>query len=378
MTASTKYDPFARGPFPVGVQTQSWNDEVRGRTLTVEIWYPCTDDYRGLDVDPATMDWFEPGWATDGVSTPERYAPQQAVRDADWRTMDQSAPLVLLIHGWAGFRRESTFVGSHLASHGYVVVSPDVVGTTFAEVNAFLAQQEPLGDPEDLLRHARDNAEVRVGDVSFLIAQSMSRLPVRDERVGVTGASFGGYSSLVSPTADPRVAAIAAMCPANDDSPIVKGSEVFNDLILAPWLSDPATMILAADRDSLLPLYGQLTLAAQLPASRRLVVSMANADHNHFVDDIELGQAWMGEFVGRVAAIFPDAPGNWPLVAMSVQPMERLVPGEVAKRGWRGAILAHFDAWLRDEDAALEAVRDMDALMSSAGVETHTYAIGHD
>jgi len=352
VTASTKYDPFARGPFPVGVQTQSWNDEVRGRTLTVEIWYPCTDDYRGLDVDPATMDWFEPGWATDGVSIPERYAPQQAVRDAERRTMEQPAPLVLLIHGWAGFRRESTFVGSHLASHGYVVVSPDVVGTTFAEVNAFLAQQEPLGDPEDLLRHARDNAEVRVGDVSFLIAQSMSRLPVRDERVGVTGASFGGYSSLVSPTADPRVAAIAAMCPANDDSPIVKGSEVFNDLILAPWLSDPA--------------------------SRRLVVSMANADHNHFVDDSELGQAWMGEFVGRVAAIFPDAPGNWPLVAMSVQPMERLVPGEVAKRGWRGAILAHFDAWLRDEDAALEAVRDMDALMSSAGVETHTYAIGHD
>jgi len=237
VTASTKYDPFARGPFPVGVQTQSWNDEVRGRTLTVEIWYPCTDDYRGLDVDPATMDWFEPGWATDGESTPERYAPQQAVRDAERRTMEQPAPLVLLIHGWAGFRRESTFVGSHLASHGYVVVSPDVVGTTFAEVNAFLAQQEPLGDPEDLLRHARDNAEVRVGDVSFLIAQSMSRLPVRDERVGVTGASFGGYSSLVSPTADPRVAAIAAMCPANDDSPIVKGSEVFNDLILAPWLS---------------------------------------------------------------------------------------------------------------------------------------------
>lgn len=63
-------------------------------------------------------------------------------------------------------------------------MSPDVVGTTFAEVNAFPTQQEPLGDPEDLLRHARDNAEARVGDVSFLIAVSMSRLPVRDERVG--------------------------------------------------------------------------------------------------------------------------------------------------------------------------------------------------
>lgn len=376
MTPET-YDPFTRGPFPVGVETQTWTDAARERTLTVEIWYPCTDAYVGQDLDPAAMDWFVPGWAADGVSTPEELVPQQAVRDAEWRAAEEPFPLVLLIHGWAGFRRESTFLGTHLASHGYVVVSPDVGGTTFPEVDAFLAQQEPLGDPEALLRHARDNAEARVGDIPFLISESVVRLPVRDGRVGVTGASFGGYSSLVSPTADSRVSAIAAMCPANDDSPIVQGSQVFNDLILAPWLSDPATMILAADRDSLLPLYGQLTLAAQLPASRKRVVSLARADHNHFVDDIELGQAWMGEFVGRVAQIFPEGPGDWPLVARSVQPMERLVPGETAKRAWQGAVLAHFHAWLRDDLAAREAIRDMDTLLSTAGVETHTYEVGH-
>ena len=376
MTPET-YDPFARGPFPVGVETQTWTDAARERTLTVEIWYPGTDDYIGHDLDPATMDWFIPGWAADGVSTPEELVPQQAVRGADWRAAEEPFPLVLLIHGWAGFRRESTFLGTHLASHGYVVVSPDVGGTTFAEVDAFLAQQEPLGEPEALLSHARDNAEARVGDVPFLICESIARLPVRHDGVGVTGASFGGYSSLVAPTADARVAAVAAMCPANDDSPIVRGSEVFNDLILAPWLSDPATMILAADRDSLLPLYGQLTLAAQLPATRRRVVSLANADHNHFVDDIELGQAWMGEFVGRVAAIFPDGPGDWPLVARSVQPMERLVPGEAAKRAWQGAVLAHFNAWLRGDPDALEATRDMDSLLSAAGVQTHTYEVGY-
>ena len=373
----TRYDPFARGPFPVGAETQTWTDAARERTLTVEIWYPGADDYIGHDLDPATMDWFVPGWAADGVSTPEELVPQQAVRGAQWRAAVEPFPLVLLIHGWAGFRRESTFLGTHLASHGYVVVSPDVAGTTFADVDAFLGQQEPLGEPEALLRHARDNAEARVGDVPFLICESIARLPVRHDGVGVTGASFGGYSSLVAPTADSRVAAVAAMCPANDDSPIVRGSEVFNDLILAPWLSDPATMILAADRDSLLPLYGQLTLAAQLPATRRRVVALANADHNHFVDDIELGQAWMGEFVGRVAAIFPDGPGDWPLVARSVQPMERLVPGEAAKRAWQGAVLAHFDAWLRDDARALEAMRDMDGLLSSAGVQTHTYEVGY-
>ena len=44
------YDPFARGPFPVGVMTQAWHDARRDRTLDVEIWYPASDAVRGGDL----------------------------------------------------------------------------------------------------------------------------------------------------------------------------------------------------------------------------------------------------------------------------------------------------------------------------------------
>ena len=41
------YDPFARGPFPVGVRTLEL--ARGGRSLPVELWYPATDEYAGKD-----------------------------------------------------------------------------------------------------------------------------------------------------------------------------------------------------------------------------------------------------------------------------------------------------------------------------------------
>jgi len=41
------YDPFVRGPFPVGVRTAQV--EHGARRLPVEVWYPATDEYAGLD-----------------------------------------------------------------------------------------------------------------------------------------------------------------------------------------------------------------------------------------------------------------------------------------------------------------------------------------
>lgn len=372
------YDPFVRGAFPVGVRTEGWHDATRDRRLPVEIWYPATDAYAGQDLDPATWDTFVPVWAADGVASPEEMCVQAAVRDAQLRALDAPAPLVLLIHGWAGFRRESTFIATHLASRGYIVVSPDVTGSTWDDVDAFLVAQEPLGRREALVAHAEASAVDRIADIGFLISTAVERLPVRDGGVGVTGASFGGYSSLVAPTSDARVAAIAAMCPANDDSMVMSGGSVFNARILAPWKSDPATLILAADRDSLLPLYGQLTLLRQLPATRKQVVAMARADHNHFVDDVELGQAWLGEFAERVGRIFPDGPGNWSLIAQCVQSMETLVPGDDAKRAWLGVITAHFDAHLRGEGEASAIISDIDALARQVGVEVTTIGPASD
>jgi pimeloyl-ACP methyl ester carboxylesterase len=83
------------------------------------------------------------------------------------------------------------------------------------------------------------------------------------------------------------------MCPANGDAPLfdTDGGTVTEELE-QPWLRDAAALILAGDRDSLLPLYGQLTVLRGIPASRKQLVVLARADHNHFVDEIDTGQAW--------------------------------------------------------------------------------------
>lgn len=366
------YDPFARGPYPVGVQSQSWHDSTRERTLPVEIWYPASDAFLGQDHDPRTWDRFLPDWAAALEEGEAELASQQAVRDADPRRAEP-APLILLIHGWAGYRREATFLGTHLASHGYLVVSPDVPGSTWAEVDAFLAGQAPVGDPAALREHARSIAEGRVGDIGFLIDRALEALDARPWGVGVTGASFGGFSSLIAPTTDSRVSAIAPMCPANDDAPILAPTRLLGALLEQPWKSDAATLILVADRDSLLPLYGQLGLLRMLPASNKRLVSLARADHNHFVDDIELGHSWMAEFVQQVADTFPAGPGDWPLVARSISPIEQLIPGEQAKLAWRGLVTAHFDSHLRDDERAREYLVDIDGVLASLGIQANTF-----
>lgn len=363
------YDPFERGPLPVGVHTQTWHDVERDRHLTVEIWYPASEANRGRDRDPVTWDTFVPVWAADSAESEDELAHQEAVRDAEWSGHQSEWPLVLLVHGWAGYRQESSFLGTHLASRGYVVVSPDVAGSTWTDVDAFLTGCEPQSEPDVLLEHTMRVATARVGDIPFLITTAIDALPVRPHGVGVTGASFGGYSSLVAPTADDRVSAVAAMCPANDDAPILAPFRPFEAFLQADWRTDAAALILAADRDSLLPLYGQLRLLRSLPATDKVLVALADADHNHFVDDIDVGQAWLGEFAARVARLFPHGPGDWALVARSVQPMDRLVPADVAQTAWRGVVAAHFDAHLKDDPDARPLLRDLAGMLSGQGIE---------
>ena len=44
------YDPFARGPMPVGVTTVELSDPARNnRPLITEVWYPAADAHQGED-----------------------------------------------------------------------------------------------------------------------------------------------------------------------------------------------------------------------------------------------------------------------------------------------------------------------------------------
>src|SRR2546423_1438813 len=109
------YEPFERGPFPVGVRSGQITDSERdGRQLPFEVWYPAAAKYAGRDGDPARKDGFR--------VRPDRPPLQQAAaRDA--APHEGRYPLVLFSHTSSGHRRQSSFLCTHLASHGYVVAA---------------------------------------------------------------------------------------------------------------------------------------------------------------------------------------------------------------------------------------------------------------
>ncbi|MEC3952415.1 dienelactone hydrolase family protein [Nocardia sp. CDC153] len=362
------FDPFTRGTHPVGVRSDAWLDTERDRELAVEIWYPAAASHAGQDLDAATQDAFEPGWSVAGVES--ELLRQSAVRDA--AAIGETTPLVLLIHGWAGYRREATFLGTHLASHGYTVVSPDVPGSTFGDVMAFLTAGTEGGSNDALAEHLSGIADGRQGDIPFLISTAAERLDVDTANVGVTGASFGGYSSIIAPAVDPRVAAVAPMCPAGGRAGSAAAQPV-DDFWASKqrwdWQRPVPTLFLVADRDCMLPLHTQLDLLRLAPTPDKRMVVLADADHNHFVDDVEAGQAWLAEFLKGVAAEFPSMERT----ALNVVPVEELCPGAHAQLAWRGLITAHMDAHLRGRAEALSIVHGpIDAILADHGVTTST------
>src|SRR5713101_1984604 len=107
------YDPFIRGPFPVGVRTGQAIDTTRqDRPLPCEVWYPAAVQYAGQDVAAATQDTFP-------VLPDVPPVRQAAVRDAV--AHPGVYPLIAFSHSSGGHRRQSTFLCTHLASHGYMV-----------------------------------------------------------------------------------------------------------------------------------------------------------------------------------------------------------------------------------------------------------------
>ena len=94
---------------------------------------------------------------------------------------------MLYTPGLAGFRQQSAFLTEHLASYGFVVVSPDPRGETFEEFWAGAATR-PL-DIKLIIAYA-DKLTAPAGELAGLISM---------EKIGVTGHSSGGWGALMAP-----------------------------------------------------------------------------------------------------------------------------------------------------------------------------------
>ncbi len=197
------------GPFPVGVRTLALADPARlaasgagSRPVVTEVYYPSTPEaVAGVPRDVVTAL---------GLEITETPAFRDVTRAAG------TFPLVVFSHGNNGIRIQSFFFAAHLASHGFVVASPDHHGNTFVDTLNGTVDPEPTVN--------------RPLDMSFLIDTllAMSADPdtvlggaIDAERIGASGHSFGGYTvfALAGGVSDfgtftePRVKAIMPQAP---------------------------------------------------------------------------------------------------------------------------------------------------------------------
>jgi predicted dienelactone hydrolase len=349
------YDPFRRGPSPVGARTVNAADAARQhRPLTFEIWYPATDAYAGQDVAESTRDTFDlipgfpPSW-------------QEAVRDAEPRS--GRYPLVAFSHGFGGHRRQTTFLCTHLASHGYVVAAVDHTGNTMFDLIQAMMAMQMGGAPPDPIALLNEFIVARPADISFMIDQVLDgaapevRPLVDADRIGMTGHSFGGWTTLAVTARDRRIRAALPLAPAGGSSPLPV--DPMTSSLDFSWGRDVPTLYLVAERDTFLPLPGMHELYGRTRGPKRMVV-LKNADHMHFCDRVE-------EIHELFRSMAP--PGDFERIAKMIPPISELCSGEHAYLFTRGLGLAHMDAYLKgDEGAARFLAADLEKTMAERGV----------
>jgi dienelactone hydrolase len=322
------YDPFVRGAFPVGVRSGNLADAARdGRQLPFEVWYPAAPRYGGLDLAPATQDSF----ALLPDSPPLH---QSAVRNA--AANPGSYPLVLFCHTSLGHRRQSTFLCTHLASHGYVVAAADHTGNTFHD----LVERASAGvtfTPEQREAYIQRIIADRVPDLRCLADELLDGAAgevseqIDAQRIGLTGWSFGGWAVLAAPEVDDRFGAVVALVPAGNSRPL---PGIIPATLTFVWKREVPTLYLAAERDRFTPLAGIAELFERTPSRKQMLI-LRHADHDHFGDNIEV----------------------------------ELCPRQHAHLFTRGLALAHMDAALKDDEAAQHFMaHDPAAVLRDRGV----------
>jgi dienelactone hydrolase len=341
----SSYNPFVRGRYPVGVRTFDVADPIRERDVPVEVWYPATDAHVGQDLEPDTQDTYSliPGFPASA---------QDAVRDAE--PVDEAFPPVVFSHGFSGHRRQTTHLCTHLASHGYVVASPDHLGNTITDVMGWVLQ----GEPPDMDVYVRECARDRPRDASRALDGLLSgEFGVRasDDGAGISGHSFGGWTALQTTSRDDRITVALPLAPAGGADTLAPPGDprtLMSELVELSWGRSVPTLMIVAEDDSVLPLEGMHDLLKRADAIGRMVV-LVNADHYHFCDNAGLVHDTMRSLSGERGA----------------RPSSELIPGDHAYDVTNGLGLAHFDAELRKLPEAAEFLsRDPVKTLAERGI----------
>jgi predicted dienelactone hydrolase len=228
-------DPTQPGPFPVGLTMVRYTktSETTGapRALDTWIWYP----------------------AVRGTGTPSG----DVLVDAD--VARRRSPLIVFSHGSCGFPGQSLFYTQMLASRGFVVAAPAHPGNTIDNCSGTLLDSF-LNRPADV-RYVIDRLLAEAGERGSSFWRRIHR-----RRIGVSGHSFGGQTTLRVVAADARVRAGVALAPAG-----------FGDLGIAKPM-----MVIGGELDSVTPFATTARPAFEFLTGPRFLVEILGAGHCAF------------------------------------------------------------------------------------------------
>lgn len=185
--------------------------------------------------------------------------------------------------------------------------------------------------------YLRRMAAERPADASLVLDALLAGdlgVTTRDDGAGMTGHSFGGWTTLQTTGRDDRIVAAVPLAPAGGYNDGPGGGVPFADLIELDWARAVPTLMIVADEDTVLPYEGMQDLMRRSPAIEELVV-IKNAEHFHFCDHAEVVHDMMA-----------------PLMGGQTKTSDQFVPGAHAYDVTNGLGLAHFDAVLRHRPEA--------------------------
>jgi predicted dienelactone hydrolase len=244
-----------RGPFAVGVITLNLVDESRptdangsypgadSRTLVTEVWYPA-----------------------------EGAPSAQEIRNAPLYRTGAPYPLLVYSNDVMANRRSSTDYTTHLASHGYVVVSADY---PLSNINA-------PGGPRlsDVLNQPAD-VSFLIDSVLDLSRQTGNQLEgaINKEAIGLTGHSSGGMTTLLAtfgPLRDPRVKAALSI-----SGPACQIGAATYDTPTVPLL------VMTGSTDAVVS-WQSVRTAYDMAKPPKYLLALLGANHRRFADlDVE-------------------------------------------------------------------------------------------
>jgi predicted dienelactone hydrolase len=272
--------PDELGPFAVGHAMFAAGDASRdGRTLPIEVWYPVeAEDTTAAMPRQYTLSGI-PGPVSEVAFADAPVSPRRKHN------------LLVFSHGYQGISTQSIGLMEILASHGFIVASPEHTGNS---------QASPTDDFDEA-------AANRVPDVSFVIDTMLLRSEdpsdpffdrVANNGIGVFGHSFGAMTAIgtaagwAGAEADTRVEAILAVS-------AVIVPELQSDIRTSPnagftegqleRITVPAMLMAGTEDVNVFPENNEIAFEQIVNAPHVYRVDLIGANHTHFANVCQIG-----------------------------------------------------------------------------------------